>query len=158
MWAQPAQGSGRKNTAGEEGEERMERGRTDGRERRAEREKRWQKSKTTSRWWRFKATEVYFNALFCIPLVAAGFWKTLHTVTISLAKGQTQQQQQCLAADHTSHYVDRFSGQSSPAQSFFSMLWRPRANSENQMPQKSVYSHLIQAGHDCFFLNSSVQL
>lgn len=114
MWAQPAQGSGRKYTAGEEGEEKMERGRTDGRERRAEREKRWQKRKTTSRWWRFKATEVYFNGLFCIPLVAAGFWKTLHTVTISLAKGQTQQQQQCLAADHTSHYVDRFSGQPPP--------------------------------------------
>lgn len=117
------------------------------------------------RWWRFKATEVYFNGLFCIPLVAAGFWKTLHTVTISLAKGKkakTQQQQQCLAADHTSHYIDRFSGQSWPAQSFFSMLWKPQANSENQMPQKSVHSHLIQAWHDmphCFlFFYSSVQL
>lgn len=67
------------------------------------------------RWWRFKATEVYFNGLFCIPLVAAGFWKTLHTVTISLAKGKkakTQQQQH--ASPPTTHLITLTAFRDSP--------------------------------------------
>lgn len=37
-----------------------------------------------------------FNGLFCIQVVAGGFWKPQHTVYISPVKGQTQQQLQLL--------------------------------------------------------------
>lgn len=62
--------------------------------------------------------EVYFNGLFCIQVVAGGFWKPLHTVTISLLKGQTQQQLQCGASDYTSHYSDHFQEDSRRLEAF----------------------------------------
>lgn len=77
MFTQRAQGSGKKNTAGEEEEEEkeeeeeMDRGRTDKTERRVERGRLLQKKKPRRQMVEgFLAMEVYLKGLLCIHLVA----------------------------------------------------------------------------------------
>lgn len=88
------------------------------------------------RWWRFKATEVCVNGLLCIQLVAAGFWKALHTLPIRLVKGKTTVLPHCQASISL-----HFLGCSSSSEQFFSARHEARGHHEKHMPQMSVSSH-----------------
>lgn len=123
---------------------KMQRGRTEDIWER-EREKRWQKRKK-----RWRSTLMDFNGLLCIQHVAAGFWKPLHTVSISLAKrANTTAATMPRCRPHISLRETHFRDNPRMLEAF---LGCREGCGRIVKKKKSIKSHLIQAGHGCFYI------